>query len=72
MTTTKSLTISAFKVADQGARYTDQFTGTRVIYTTYEGTRLTGAIDGFTWEGYPIIRFADGKWARGDLHLELA
>lgn len=68
--------ISQRKTAFMGAAYTDQWVGLQVVHTTtpccalHPAERLVGVIerfDGF----YPIIRFADGKWARGTDALEL-
>ena len=50
--------------------------GRRAIFTTYEGERIEGIVEaplsGPCSTGYyPIVRFADGRWARLDSQIEI-
>lgn len=65
---TRTFTLSARKIANEGPRYWGQFLGTPVVHTDYEGTERVGVIENFE-HGYPIVRFPDGKWARLDLRI---
>lgn len=72
--TTRRVTLSARNVAEEGSRYTDAFVGLIVAHTTASGDVLTGVVESFTNPvtgavGWPVIRFADGRWARGTLEL---
>lgn len=61
--------ISARKLATT-PRFADEWVGTLVVHTTFDGERLVGKIDRF--EGMrPIITFADGRWAFGSLSVEV-
>lgn len=67
---TRRVTVSARKVAEAGADYWQQFLGLQVVYTAFDGEQLVGVVEGFA-NGYPVIWFADGRWARGDLDLRV-
>lgn len=69
--TTRHTRISARKWAFQGDEYASQWVGIRVMHTTYDGDRIEGVIESLDGSGFPIIRFADGRWARGDSHIEV-
>lgn len=47
--------------------------GRRAVYTTYDGERMVGTVEPATptSSGYPVIRFEDGRWGRGDETFEL-
>ena len=50
--------------------------GRRAIFTTYEGERVEGVVEapltGPAATGrFPIVRFADGRWARLDSRIEI-
>jgi len=53
-----------------GAAYTDQWIGTRVIFTGWNGERHEGVISRFDGN-YPVATFADGRWARLDRTIEI-
>jgi hypothetical protein len=55
---------------------TDAIVGRRAIFTTYEGERMEGTVEppltGPCSTGrFPIVRFADGRWARLDSLIEI-
>ncbi len=56
-----------------GRRAVEAIVGRRAIYTTWEGERLEGVIEAPTSlsGGYPVIRFADGRWGRCDQRVEI-
>jgi hypothetical protein len=74
---TRTVTIDQDRAGDLGGRdYLGTFVGLRAVYTTWEGERLVGTVESLTGEqgqpwGLPIIRFADGRWARGNSTLEI-
>ena len=48
--------------------------GKRAVWTSaWSGERMEGVIEGETRlsDGYPIVRFADGRWGRCDDRIEL-
>jgi hypothetical protein len=56
--------ISRDDTAEFGADYTARFIGAKATHVCWDGEVLTGTVEAF--DGiYPIIRFADGRWARG-------
>lgn len=73
---THTITVDQARAADEGGRtYLDRFVGLVVVFRTYEGEVKVGTVETMTdpaqpW-GAPVIRFADGRWARGDSDLEV-
>lgn len=66
---THTTLISQKKIAGS-KEYIKRWLGVKVVYTTWEGERMVGAIE--TFEGCrPIIRFSDGRWAFGTLRVEV-
>lgn len=64
------LALKASKVpgeADHAAAI-ESLVGRRAIFHTFEGDALEGVIEApiRSSSGYPIVRFADGKWGRCD------
>jgi hypothetical protein len=50
--------------------------GRRAIFTTYEGERLEGVVEApltgpCSTDYFPIVRFADGRWARLDSQIAI-
>ncbi len=70
---TRKVTISSRKKAFMGAEYTDTFIGMRAVFTTWEGERLVGTITHFDsqGQGFPVVTFPNGRWARLDSQIEL-
>jgi hypothetical protein len=73
---TRRLNLSARQIAERGDRYTDAFLGLQVAHTTSSGDVLVGVVESFAnpadrASGYPIIRFPDGRWARGERVLQV-
>jgi hypothetical protein len=70
MTTTErpdTFTISTRRACMEGARYLDQFIGHPAVFTTWAGEHRVGVVESFHQNFYPVIRFADGTWASGDV-----
>lgn len=61
---TRHTTLSTRKIAFQGSAYTDQWLGTRVVFTDYDGNRHLGTITRFADVFYPVADLDDGGWAR--------
>ncbi len=53
------------------AAYQATWQGKRAVHTTFEGERIIGVIDWPVGQQYPIIRMADGRWARQTNALEM-
>lgn len=73
---TRRVTISRTKIAQAGRQYSDRFLGLDVVWTSaWDGAQKVGVVESFgdaqsvATYGYPVIRFADGTWASGDLDL---
>lgn len=65
------ISINKGKAAEEGAAYTDQFLGLRIVFTSWTGKRHTGMITRF--EGlYPVATLDCGGWVRLDSVVELA
>lgn len=45
--------------------------GRAAIYTTAEGVQMVGTVEAPKAGDYPLIRFADGRWARCGDTIEL-
>lgn len=74
--TTRRVTLSDRKIAENGSRYTDHFVGLTVVWTGFDGDAHVGVVESFVNPltgavGYPIIRFPDGRWARGYRELSV-
>jgi hypothetical protein len=66
---TRITTISTYK-ASKSAKYRDEWIGTQVVFTTWDGQKIQGIING--WAQYhPVATFNDGTWARLDSQVEV-
>lgn len=67
---THRVTLDQDRIAEHGVGTLDDLLGVEVLFRTWVGTVLVGTVESFAAlgqpYGYPIIRFADGKWARGE------
>ena len=61
------------RIRGEGRRAVEAIVGRRAIYTTWEGDRMEGVIEApmRMSGGFPIIRFADGRWGRCDQRVEI-
>lgn len=59
-------TFDIYREMNHGRRAVEAIVGRRAIYTTWEGDRMEGVIEApmRMSGGFPIIRFADGRWGQ--------
>jgi hypothetical protein len=69
-----TFTASRRRIAFEGRAYTDQFLGAEAIHVTWDGEVLRGVVESWGAHGairvgdeHCVIRFPDGRWARGDV-----